>query len=939
MRPEEATAEFVARCDRIWTSTRRGALVVTCLLACVGALLIARVGTDRFRVASAFLMILWAVLPALILRHFRRGDPHARLVRIAGRRASREVNALDRVMRTEKRAPTYLESAELAALAVARAMMRIPASELLVREGRLARRVRLASIACFVVTSFVVVAMFIRLVEGADVLLSRHGLAPVKLPYVSELEVHARPPAYLHEPEKTVSVDGLSRHPKGTVLTVRASLLTTPRVFVLSDGEKEVPLIDDGQGGFVAHWTLTAPARLRVRARFGDVAIEDFTALALGVIDDEPPKVQLEGAPLQLSLADRNLPPSIALRYQASDDHGLRDVELVMRAGSREVRRSLSHFDLDTRTDSGARTLRLSETMIAEATSPVEVHIEARDNDTVSGPKWGRSEAIVLVPPRVGESESLRQAALRKARDAAIDLLATLLSKPTKSNADVDVKGWNEKWRKQSRDLRQLALEALAFDRPNVRLKARLASRISKLLEKVRLEASKFETKTDLRPLRTVVEDFALMVDRIAMGLDVASAKSSSKKLAVSADELVNAFAAMQRVSAEGVIMSSALTVLSDGTPYMLTFGPLGRELGQVIKGDLARVGRARAERKWRVAELSSRDLAARLHNADFAMQSSGGGGQGGGAGDSADPGGDRGGGDDLDRAFNDAANEIQRTARDQKQLADENSDDGDPLAGDDTAKSELLKHAQSVRQAAKPLPSVGQGSDSWTSKGASGKEQAERAARALEQGKIADAVEALRTAESELDEARRMARKSPWSRDGEGEAAEAKRKLGEERTAIETMQRELQTRGKGGSPEKLREQTKKQDELTKRVGRMRGLGDDLPDDAKDSLDRAHRHAEDATQSLRKADRGKALEKQRSAQRELERAVEQLSEKGEGGKGEDGLKASDLDADVPGSDKHKGPDELRERIQRGLGRPAGPRIREAVRRYSEGLLR
>jgi hypothetical protein len=531
--------------------------------------------------------------------------------------------------------------------------------------------------------------------------------------------------------------------------------------------------------------------------------------------------------------------------------------------------------------------------------------------------------------------------ALRTARDAAVALLATVLSKPT-SPVDQDLRTWNEKWRKQVGELRPLTIAAMTFQRPNVKMKARLASRISKLLEKVRTEAGKRERQplAAIRPLQAAVEDFVLMVDRIAMGLDVASAKASSKKLAVSADEVVNAFAAMQRGSADGPVLSSALTVLSEATPSMLAFGPLGRELGQVIKNDLARVGRARDKRDWRVAELSARDLAARLHNADFAMQSSGGGGQGGGGGDSADPGGDRDVGDELDRAFNEAAGELQRTARDQKQLADENSDGDDPPAGDDASKSDMMKRAENVRRAARPLPSVGEGSDSWTSKGASGKEQAERAARALEKGKVAEALDALRTAESELEEARRMARKSPWSRDGEGEVADAKRKLSEERVALETMQRELQNKGKPGSADKLREQTRKQEELSKRIGRLGGLGDDLPDDAKESIDSARKHAEDATQSLRKADRAKALEMQRSAQRQLEKALEQLSEKGDSdGKGDDGLKASDADADIPGSDKHRGPDELRARIQRGLGRPAGPRIREAVRRYSEGLLR
>ncbi len=946
MKPEEATAEFVARYDRVWRATRRGVGFVAWVVMSLSAFLIARGGTDRARALATVFLVAPFVVGVIVSWRRRMMGAHRRLLKIAGTRAKREVNELDRAIRTEQRAPQYDESAELAALAVTRAMMRIPASDILVRASKAARWVRRAAIATAIVASVGAFASLFWLIEGADVFLSRRGLAPFRLMYVSDLEVHAKPPAYLREPEKTVLGDGLSRHPKGTVLTVRTLMLTSRRTFFLTDGDHEVPLVDDGQGSFVAHWTVMSPVRLRVRARFGDVSIEDVQALELGVIEDESPKVKLEGAPAQLSLVEPNLPSVFPLRYRASDDHGLRDVELVLRAGTREVRRSLSHFELDTRVDSGVYPLRFSEKIIVEATSPVAVHIEARDNDTVSGPKWGKSDAIVLLPPKIGEAEALRQAAIRRVRDASISLLATLLSKPQKSASVEDVKTWNERWRKQVTELKAVTAEALRFDRPNVRLKSRLAARISKALAKVSgggpLHPDHPDaTKVEKEPSATAVEDFALMTDRIALGLDLASAKASSKKLAVSADEVVNAFAAMQRESVEVGILSSSLTVLSEAIPYMNTFGPLGRELGQVLKNDLGRIERERVAKRWRGAELSARDLATRLHNANFAMQSSGGDSQGGG-GDSANPSDGREGDDDLDQAFDDAANELRRAARDQKELADENSDEGgDSPPGDESAKAEFMKRAQNIRDAAKPLPNVGQGSDSWTSKGASGKEQAERASKALEQGKIAEALEALRTAEADLDEARRMARKSPWSREGEAEVAEAKRKLGDEREAIEKLRQEAQKKSSGSSREKLKEQTKRQDDLSKRVGRIKDLGGEFPDDAKESLGQAQKHGEEASKALRGGERDKARDSQRSAQRELERALEQLGEKNEGKRAEKGEGQAEGEDrfDVPDANKHHSPDELRERIQRGLGKPSGPRIRDAVRRYSEGLLR
>ena len=44
-------------------------------------------------------------------------------------------------------------------------------------------------------------------------------------------------------------------------------------------------------------------------------------------------------------------------------------------------------------------------------------------------------------------------------------------------------------------------------------------------------------------------------------------------------------------------------------------------------------------------------------------------------------------------------------------------------------------------------------------------------------------------------------------------------------------------------------------------------------------------------------------------------------------------------ADIPKADAHKGPEEFRKRVIKGLGQPSGGRLKDAVKRYAEGLLR
>jgi hypothetical protein len=96
----------------------------------------------------------------------------------------------------------------------------------------------------------------------------------------------------------------------------------------------------------------------------------------------------------------------------------------------------------------------------------------------------------------------------------------------------------------------------------------------------------------------------------------------------------------------------------------------------------------------------------------------------------------------------------------------------------------------------------------------------------------------------------------------------------------------------------------------------------------------------DAEQALREGDGERGLERQREAQRLLEMAQEPQDNGQEDGRSQDGDdREMAKDAEVPGKDKHKGPEEFRRRVMEGLGKSSDPRLREAVRRFAEGLLK
>ena len=88
----------------------------------------------------------------------------------------------------------------------------------------------------------------------------------------------------------------------------------------------------------------------------------------------------------------------------------------------------LAHLDGETTSNKGGQVLKLRDPFLRKSHAPVEITVEAKDNDPLTGPKWGASPAITLIPPDVGEPEARRLDALRALRDALVDTLAWRLS-------------------------------------------------------------------------------------------------------------------------------------------------------------------------------------------------------------------------------------------------------------------------------------------------------------------------------------------------------------------------------------------------------------------------------------------------------------------------------------------------------------------------------
>jgi hypothetical protein len=324
-----------------------------------------------------------------------------------------------------------------------------------------------------------------------------------------------------------------------------------------------------------------------------------------------------------------------------------------------------------------------------------------------------------------------------------------------------------------------------------------------------------------------------------------------------------------------------------------------------------------------------------------------------------------------VDRAEQEAAQDLERLAQDhageigamEQALAGATSDsDGKAL------REEAKQHAAAVRDAVRELPSVGMGSDSWTSKGAASRELAEQMARSLEQGKPDDAVQSGRSSLGSLDEAKKILQ-GP----GAGPARtldrygrsflddptgaevkrvdEAKRKLeSEEKWAEDALRRMRQLaaeRARKQLEQGGEDEGKLADRARELAQRARDKGS-LPEKAVESISDAERAAREAAQLLKQGEGDRGLDRQRAAQRDLERASQELgSQEEESEGGSDRGQVDDTSrsaprpgrAPVPGSKAHQGPDEFRQRVVRGLGQASSGSLRDAVHRYAEGLLR
>jgi hypothetical protein len=972
--------------EEVRPSARRALFALTFALLFGGAHL-ARLGSPLARGIAAF--ALTATLFGFVLRAFilaRRRRDLRRAVRdtifkmdpALGAATLRALTLVERAAVDEN-----VGSPALAGLHLTRLLGRAPIDKVTLRATRAGDRWSRAGLACALVAILAVLIEPFRIIEGLDVLVARKGDAPLSLAWVEDVEMIAIPPEYLHQPSTEIEPFSPASAPRGTTITVRGRPLHEGRAVVLTDGKEDVRFVDDGAGGLVARWTLGDTTSLWIAANFGGVRIRQINEQPVTSIADTRPLVIVEGAPRTVRLLDE---PSIPIHYEATDDHGLRQVDLVLRAGTREERRVLSRPAADVTSDRGGYEIKSSDPFLKRTYTPVEVTVEARDNDVVAGPKWGKSASILVILPQVGEPEALRYEALLKARDAVTDLVAFRLT-DTVGAKEVPAKKAGaapampapapnpKEHLKRETDAQAPAVkaieDALSGSYGGLTVRGRLVPLVRgqlRRIERALAAERKSPTKDSHQKLLEETEDALLAIDVGVRSVGVRDTRTVAKRLADVADEAALAAAAgrgVERTVAMGgsgapekagapilpaaqARLDAAVQVLDGGGTQLLRLGELGLDLGEIVKNDLRRIARAREAKDLFHAELAARDLAARLRRP--APSFMGGGGQrGGGVESGGSPSADSGETSSADEEAAQASRDIEELARDHAAQMDDVEGALEKAASPEEIKAlkeEAKRHADAIREAIKQLPSQGGEPGSAESAAAAGREQAEAMAGALENAKLREAVENGKRSSQSLAEAKRAGEQSLGFFPEERAAREAERaretierELAFAEDALAKLRRAAGERAKGDLEEAGKGEQRLADRA-KELGKKGEKGDrSLPQEMLDRLGEAEQAMRDAERALREGDGENGLRQQRDAQRLLEMTRDQHAEEGDREATKEGGKHPMGKTQIPGKDSGKTADQFRRRVLEGLGGSSDPVLREAVKRYAEGLLK
>ena len=222
-----------------------------------------------------------------------------------------------------------------------------------------------------------------------------------RTPITGDLSITYRFPAYMRRPPKEVdSTTGHVTAPRGTTIQIRTTpLLAFSRATLVLQEKQQAPrrvtLTPDRDGQVTGSFTVQQRGVywFELESRAGR-RMEDPVRRRVDMELDAFPRITLFGPRSGLEIRARS---KVEVGFTADDDHGLSRVTLIYQVQDRKPQRVVKWGarPAPTRSAVSKSTWDLASLSLAPG-NRIAYWMEARDNDTVSGPKVTRSATLYL---------------------------------------------------------------------------------------------------------------------------------------------------------------------------------------------------------------------------------------------------------------------------------------------------------------------------------------------------------------------------------------------------------------------------------------------------------------------------------------------------------------------------------------------------------------
>lgn len=363
-----------------------------------------------------------------------------------------------------------------------------------------------------------------------------YTLTPIEMPYLTDFKVEIIHPSYTQLPAETLEGEPQLNVLRGTKLVIRAhATKDLERIEMVTAAGVRTPVKAEKGRAVQAELTVLNPVEFYFDLTDQEGISQDQPVrYHVSIREDRYPEIRLLAPATDL---EAGLETKIPLTYEFKDDMGCSRILLNVRRGEGPVQKiPLKHHQppLPEKIDDAVFDLSSIKILPGEV---LKLQLEVQDNDTVTGPKSGFSQTLLVEIQSYEKKHAELEQELKEFRKDLLNALAdqTLARTP------------DETWKSLASNPQELAQkmnEAAARQAQSAQKTGEVSSKLSKALEKMEQDPlTDYEVLAEHQAMKDALEN-------IRNGA-MASAQQnfSSKNWESAVQDQDDAIAQMERVS------------------------------------------------------------------------------------------------------------------------------------------------------------------------------------------------------------------------------------------------------------------------------------------------------------------------------------------------------------------------------------------------------